>query len=510
MKTQKTSQKINCTLTIVIVVAIIAAINFISYQIFARLDLTSDKIYSLSSASKKTVANLDDLVIVKAYLSKNLPPEYLSLEQEIEDTLKDYQNYSSGKFKYQVINPPTDAETIEDLGMQGIPAISVQSYNNDSFQVINGYLGLIVEYGGETEVIPVVNSVSNLEYNLTLAIKKLTTRDMPILGIVSGNEEISQALSVLNEIYKVETIDLKSEEEIGTSVSALLISAPKEEFSEDQLKKIDSFVVSGRPVVFLVDGVNVDSSVGAAKNSLGLEKLFNSWGVVLNNDLVADVSNGRASISSSGGSMGFTYLINYPLWPKILPENFDQESAIVSGLQSLVLPWASSLTINPIEGIVVSKLLKSTEHAWSQSENFDINPSELKAPSKGKQYVLGAILTGKIKSIFSAGETDSGKIAIIGDSDFASDNFTGGSSDNLIFFQNLVDGLALDSDLISIRSKASEDRPIKSLSAVAKEIIRYINIFVLAILILIFGFIRYFWRRRGKRQKINNNNTQQL
>jgi ABC-type uncharacterized transport system involved in gliding motility auxiliary subunit len=371
-------------------------------------------------------------------------------------------------------------------------------------------LGLVAEYGGKTEVIPVIDSAGTLEYKLTLAIKKLTAQSMPVLGVVSGNGELTEkematAFSSLREIYTIETIDLKTEGKISDDISALLIPGPKEKFEEAQLKKIDSFVVSGKPAIFLVDGVAVDASTGAKRTLLGLDKIFNAWGVKLNDDLVADISNGRASFSSSQNSRNFTYLMNYPLWPKILPENIDQKSAIVSSLQSLVLPWASSLTITPMDELVVSKLLKTTDHAWNQVENYIIDPSSLNPPKSGKQYVLAAILTGKIKSAFEQGETANGKIAIVGDSDFATDMFSGGgSSDNLIFFQNLVDGLALDSDLISIRSKAATDRPIKNLSAGAKETIRYANIFALAVIILTFGFLRYFWRRKAKKIKLED------
>ena len=196
-----------------------------------------------------------------------------------------------------------------------------------------------------------------------------------------------------------------------------------------------------------------------------------------------------------------TYQINYPLWPKILAENFNKDNSIVAGLSSVILPWASSVEVLPGDGRQAEVLIKTTDKAIAQSDAYNLEPQDsLRSGSDTKQYDMAVLLRGKMVSPFGQGETDQGRVVVVGDSDFVKDSFSGPVSDNLLFFQNLVDGLALDGDMIDIRSKGVVERPIKPVSSATKETMRYLNIFSVSILMLIFGFVRYFLRRRGRKQ----------
>lgn len=505
---KKILKKINEGLTVIIVIGIIIAVNFLSYQMFFRFDLTEGGDYSISPATKKTVGQLDDVVRITTYFSRNLPPKYINLEQEIGDILDEYANYSNGKVKIETVNPDKLDNASEILGKKGIPTLQFNVLKSDEFKVVNGYLGLAVEYGGKSQVIPVVDSTGNLEYELTLAIKKLVAGSMPVLGVVTSHgalniQKMAQAQGRLGQLYNLKPVDLSKDEKVGEDISALLLVGLKEKLTDAELKKIDAFVMKGRPVIFLIDGVNVDPQSGAAANEISLEKLLAPYGADIRHDLIADESNGRASFSAPGGSYYLTYQVKYPLWPKLLPENFDKDNVMVSGLSSIILPWASSLDIKePEGGARVAVLAKSTPKAISQSENFNLEPdTALPGNQEMKQYPLVALITGHLKSPLGQGETDSAKVVVVGDSDFVSDMFSGPVSDNLAFFQNLVDGLALDADLINIRSKGTVERSIKPFSSGPKETMRYLNIFLFAVLALIFGFIRYFLRRRFRAVK---------
>lgn len=513
MADNKIIKKANDGLTVVIILGILITANFLSRQISFRFDLTQNGDYSVSSATKKVAKELDDVLTIKTYFSSNLPAKYLNLQQEVDDMLEEYSNYSNGRIRIEKIDPSKMDNAQEELGRKGIPALQFNVLRNDSFQVVNGYLGLLAEYGGKTEVIPVIDSTKTLEYELTLAIKKLGSKSMPVLGIVSshgavGQETMGQALSRLSAMYQVKTVDLKKDKSVSDEVSILLVAGAKEKFSDDELKKIDSFVMLGKPVVFLQDGANVNSQTGAFKNQNGLEKLLTAYGANVRNDLVADVSNGRASFSAPGGSYYLTYQINYPLWPKVLPENLDKDNVMVAGLSSIIMPWASSLEIKPADGRTITVLVKTTDKAIVQTDKFNLEPdSAFKDAGSPQQYDLAALISGKIESPFGQGVTQNAKIIVVGDSDFVSDNFSGPVSDNLVFFQNMIDGLALDSDLISIRSKGVVERPIKVLGNGQKESMRYLNILGMAFLALALGLARYFLRRRPAVYKDNANSS---
>ena len=514
IKSFRLTRKGDNYVTVVIIIGLLLVVNFIFSQIHFRWDLTANGDYSLSEVSKKTAANLDDVVNVKAYFSKNLPAQYLNLQQDVSDMLSEYASYSNGKIKVQMIDPASLSDAQTELAAKGIPTLQFNVLRNDSYQVVNGYLGISIQYGSKTEVIPVVSDTSNLEYQITSDLKKLVGKNLPIIGLVTSNKTVpatgdpnsgdtlmTQAYDKLAELYQVKNVDL-SKDQITDDISTLLIVGPKDKFTDDELKKIDAFVMKGKSLVLLVDGVNVAKGLGATKNDLGLDKLLSAYGLKLNENLIADASsNGRASFSSNSGSYTMTYMINYPLWPKVLPNNMDNSNIIVANLQSIIFPWASSIEATPKDGENIVYLAKSTASSLAETDSFVLDPQAVgKIGGTQGQYDLAVYVSGKLTSAFGTGSTDKARIVLVGDSDFATDMFTGNGSDNMLFFQNLVDGLSLDSGLINIRAKTATERPINLPAPAAKETMRYLNIFAVTAIVIIIGLLRYFLRRRNKKQ----------
>src|SRR3989344_8692869 len=167
---------------IIIVIGIIAALNFLSYQIFTRFDLTQGKIYSLSDISKATAANLNDIVNIKAYFSAELPPQFMNVRQETKDILAEYQNYAPQKLRVEFIDPKDNLELQQKLQILGIPQLQFNILENEKYQVINGFLAIVVSFGDKQQAIPVVSDTKNLEYQLTSAIKKVTADAFPELA----------------------------------------------------------------------------------------------------------------------------------------------------------------------------------------------------------------------------------------------------------------------------------------------------------------------------------------
>jgi len=362
LKNKNFFKKSDKYLTAVIVIGLLVVINIISTQIFFRGDLTAAGDFSISKISRRMAANLDDIININVYFSKNLPAQYLNLQQEVTDILAEYANYSNGKIKVKIIDPATLADAQKELGDKGIPTLQFNTVHNDEFKVVNGWLGIVIEYGGKSEIIPVISDTQNLEYQITSAIKKLVSKSLPTMGIVTSNKTIkisdtaktgetliSEAYAKLAGLYQIKMVDL-SKDNITDDISTLLIAGPKEKFTEAELKKIDAFVMKGNSLILLADGINVISGVRAEKNDLGWEKLLGGYGLKLNNNLISDTSNGRASFSSNSAQYTMTYMMNYPLWPKILPNNMDKANVMVANLQSLIFPWVSSIEVTPLDG----------------------------------------------------------------------------------------------------------------------------------------------------------------
>ncbi len=506
-KQTKKIKKTELSIAALILIGILAVVNFASYQAFYRFDITQNKDYSISPISKRTVRNLDDIVWIKVYFSRNLPNEFLSLRQDVRDILDEYKNYANGKIKVEFIDPASDDKLEREVRLKGIPQLQFQVYRHDQMQLVNGYLGIEVSYGDKSDVIPVVEKdARNLEYQITTAIKKVTNEHIGTIGLLTSNgaasadNGLSQAYKKLRELYTVETVDLSQDKpSISATIDTLLIVGPTEKFSDSQLKAIDEFVMRGGALVVLADGVKINKGLLAEKNDIGLNKLLKAYGLTLNNDLVADVRHGYASFTQ--GYISFT--APYPFWPKIEDGGFSADSKIVSGLESAVLPWVSSLDISSDidqEKTKISRLLLTTNNAWHTTDNFNLNPSlRLKPEGEQKQFVLGVELAGEVKSAFEKGKTAQAKIIVVGDSDFARDNLYQTGQDNMVLFQNLVDGVTFDPDLIAIRSKGVSSRPLKrDLTDSQRALIRYLNVFGVTIIVILGGLARYYLRRRRR------------
>lgn len=495
--------KANFSITVIIVIGILIMANFFSYQLFYRWDLTQNKDYSISKVTKEAVGELNDIINIKAYFSENLPSQYISLPQEVKDILDEYVNYSNGKIQAEFINPKDGEEMARELYMQGIPQLQFNVLEKDKYQVVKGYLGILVQYGGKSEPIPVVESTYNLEYKITSAIKKVTADEIANVGFLAGNSslnvdnEISLAYKKLQEIYNVRRIDLTNEKEIPADIKTLIIVGPKEKFAEDRLKAIDAFLMRGGSILILADGVKVADGLMAEINDLGLNKILENYGLKLNNDLVVDSSNGIASFNQGF----FTFSTNYPYWPKVLKQNFDKSNAAVANLESLMLPWASTIDVNQekLKGNKIYYLARSSENSWRENENFDLSPQkQFSLKGEKGQWTMAVAVSGKFFSAYGQGETNNGRVIVVGDSDFINNNFAQGNPDNFLFFQNIVDSLALDEDLINIRSKGITERPIKELSEGVKAAVKYFNIFGMTIFVMAFGLARYYLRRKRR------------
>lgn len=484
--------KINSTALIVIVIGILAALNFFSYNIFYRFDLTRNKDYSLSKASKTAAADLNDVVNIKAYFSSDLPTQFLSLRREVGDILDEYANYSGGNIRIEFIDPKDDEKIKQELYSAGIPELQFNALEKDKYQVVNGYLGILIKYGEKFQAIPVIQDTKDLEYQITAAIKKLTSDKIANIGFWQGNgaadaeKEVGAAYEKLGEIYNVSRFDYKKGEKIADSVDILIIISPSEKFKDDEMKAVGEFLAGGGSLVILADGVKVGQGLSASKNDIGLNEILRPYGVKLNENLALDSNNGMASFSQ-----GFvSFAMNYPYWPKVIKSGFDQNNPAVSRLESLVLPWVSTIDIDQekTDGADVSYLAVTSNNAMIVSDNFKLNPQdEIIGEEKGK-FNLAVFLAGKSGKF--------GHLVLVGDGDFIKDGFLRNYPDNLLFFQNVIDGLNFGEDLILIRSKGVTERPIKEISESAKAAVRYFNIFGLTAAVILFGLARYYFRKR--------------
>jgi len=517
----------NAIVFVLIIFGILVLINFLSTRYFARADLTENDIYTISESTKKILRKLDDIVKVNVYFSKK-PAQVDIIRREIRDLLDEYSAYSRGNLIIDFIVPGDDEELKQKLRFMGIPEVQVNVYEKDKAEVANVYMGIAVLHGDKKEVLPVVQNTYNLEYDLTSAILKVTREETKTLGFLTGHGELDieeQGFQELNEElrrqYDIKKVELKKDETALNNVDTLVIAGPKEKVSEREKYLIDQFIMRGGGVIFMLDPVKMrEGTLQATPLNTGLNELTANYGVKLDNNLILDRSNANASFRSGW----VTYNLPYPYWPKIVKKNLSDEHVITSQLESIVLPWVCSLeiTIPNIENkeqenpIKVTELAKSTELAWRVQSPYNLNPQQrMKMPKSTKQFTLAAALSGVFKSVYAnkeipepaAEESESditrydkekitecqkpAQIVVVGNSRFIQHSPT--------FFINSVEWMTLGDKLIGIRSRAVTDRPLKEISSGEKGLVKFIGIFAIPIIVVIFGLLRFYLKRRAKK-----------
>ncbi len=153
MRARKRLSASNATAFVLLVIGGVVAINLIATRVFGRLDLTENKVYTLSQASKDVVRNLPDYLTVKAYISKDLPAELTTISRYVRDLLDEYRTYSKGKLRFEAIDPGADKKLEEEAAQCKVQPIQIQVLRSQKFEVGSYYLGLCFQYQGKNEAI---------------------------------------------------------------------------------------------------------------------------------------------------------------------------------------------------------------------------------------------------------------------------------------------------------------------------------------------------------------------
>ena len=240
-------------LVLVVVILIAAA----SQKFYARADLTEDKVYSLTPSSVHLLKGIEGQVRADLFLSRDVPDRMQVVSQEVKDLLSEYEARSAGHFHVRVIDPTGNPDATKRANDMGIPEVPVQALSRDQLQVKKVYVGLALLYEDKKETIPVINinDTSNLEYEITSRIVKLTQKELPKIGVVDlsrnyqfdpqqeqRGSRFTQLKNALSKRFKLVNISLERDLEIPEDVPTVLLLNPLG-LSDEAKYVIDQFVI---------------------------------------------------------------------------------------------------------------------------------------------------------------------------------------------------------------------------------------------------------------------------
>jgi gliding-associated putative ABC transporter substrate-binding component GldG len=527
--------------TVVLLVGLILVVgNFVASRVLARIDLTHGREFTISKATREVLRGLDDVVTIKVYFSKKLPPNLATLRRNIDDVLRGYQAYSHGKVRVEYIDPSEKPEEEQKLRYLGIPQIQLNVLEKDQLQVINGYMGLAILYADRHQSIPVVQDVNTLEYDLTAGILQVLSKEKRIVGYLTGNgapdlnKDYESLGRLLSQTYDVQPVDLaQGRNPVGNQINTLIVARPESVPTRVQWQ-IDQYLMRGGRVLFMVDPIKLSEEMGLTNPmpvASGIDDQLAAYGVKVQRALVEDRVNENA-----GFTQGYMrYSTPYPFWPKVSGKGLSDKNPITSRLDALVLPWCAPLEVvastgdttggGSQSGVKATVLARSSTGAWLQKGRYDLTPPspfqmQQRPPDKGESYPLAVALVGRFHSFFSGKpipaapgdststapttpdkmveESPETQVIVVGNSQFANSNFISMFPGNQNFILNAIDWMTLGDKLIAIRSRGTAERPLKISSATGKALFKYANTFGVAILVAAFG-ITQVMRRRARR-----------
>lgn len=498
-------------LTAVLVTAILLVLNLLSNEFHLRFDLTDEKQYTLSEATKDILKNLEEPVTVKAYFSEDLPPNVIKARQDFQEMLVEYASLSDGLLLYEFINPNENEANEQDAMSHGIQPVLINVREKDQVKQQKAFLGATVALDDRSDVIPLIQPGTAMEYVLSTAIKKISVKDKPTVGFLQGHgeppiNELMQLQNQLTVLYNVREVNL-STEEVGDDINSLIIIRPTDSISYQELNRIDNFLARGGNVSIAMNRVvgDLQNASGTSLNT-GLESWLQQKGIVVENNFVVDANCGAVTVQQQQGFFTMQTNVSFPFLPRI--SNFA-DHAITKGLENVLFEFVSSIRFSGDSTKRFTPIVQTSEKSNSlpAPQFFNIQKQWTDADFPLQNLIVGATVEGKL-----VGEAQS-KMVVIADGDFI---VTGSPQrprqlqpDNVSLMANSIDWLSDDTGLIALRTKGVTSRPIDELEDTTKTILKYSNFLAPILLVIGYGLIR-MQRSKIKRLKRMSENYEEV
>ncbi len=494
--------------------------NIIMFKMLVnkKIDLTTDKLYTVSENTKSIIKNLSEPINIKLFFSNSLSKELSQIrdyEKRVRELLMSYKKISNKNITIEIIDPRpfTDQEDLANVyGIQGL------QLNEEGERF---YFGAVFSNSvDDTTVIPFfeLDREQFLEYDLTKTIYNLANTSKPNIGLISGlplvgrvnnsqgNAQYERPFFIyqtLSEFFNV--IDLSLEvSEIPQNVDQLLIVHPKN-LSDVTLYAIDQFVMTGKGVTIFTDPFSeFDNNLSKPESdkdfsNSNLSRLFTSWGFDMKPGMVVgDIVNGR---KVSLGPSNDQKIVTYVLWLAIQQNLLSNTDIITSNLDYIFLKSAGSIeNLNTNSSLVIEPLIRTSKESMlieRYKMQFRADPEQLLKDfeSQDKSYIIGARIKGELDSAFTMEdikkiELDTkqhinnikdANIILFADTDLLSDNtwiseqdLFGRNSitpiaDNGRMVVNSIESMSGGRNLIGLRGRGSSNRPFLVIEDLQKK-----------------------------------------
>ena len=511
------NKKFNGALGLVLLVAVIGAVELILSSLSFRADLTAENLYTLSKGSKAVLGKLEEDVTLKFYFSSSsadMPMALKTYAGQVRDLLKEYERAGSGHLVLEAYDPKPDSDAEEWAQRYGIEPQNANPFGQPV------YFGLVAVCGDREETLARLSprTETTLEYDITRLVTRVAWPERPVVGVMTslkgvlGEEQNPMMMmqrrqrpsqgwasfAELKKDYDVREIATDADK-IDDDVKTLVVLHAKD-LSEKTLFAIDQFVIKGGRLIACCDPFSIMDMLasrdqqnpmmqqmgGSGPSTLG--KLFDAWGIAFDTSKV--VADGAAA-TRLGGRNGEAEM--NPAFLSLDADNMEKSSLLVSQLTQVMLPFAGAISFTKTDGLEFEPLVVSSKEdaCLADASGLQFGAPIRVTPDK-VQRTLAAKLSGTFKTAFPKGPdfkegstnaapqvvaSGKGTVLIFGDSDFLADQFcvqvmntifgqmAQPMNDNLVLFSNVIEQFAGREELIGVRSRGPSNRPFTKVDA---------------------------------------------
>ncbi len=315
-------------------IALIVVLNLCLQRSFFRVDLTSEKRFSISDNTKDLMKNLQSPILVKVYLDGDLNSGFLRLKNSLRELLDEFSVYAKNDIEYTFINPSqADSEeermkNYERLEQRGLTHTTIYERDNEG-KMIQKMVFPWAEIVTEKDTFPVnllkniagnsgaenLNiSIENLEFELTDAIRILNSKQVQKIAFLEGHGELTEEFvydisSAFSRYFQVDRGVIGTDASVLNDYKAIIVAKPDSSFNETEKYIIDQYIMNGGRVLWLLDGVQMSmqqlveqGTSPAISLDVNLSDLLFRYGVRINNALVQDVQCVQMPLNVSASS----------------------------------------------------------------------------------------------------------------------------------------------------------------------------------------------------------------
>lgn len=491
----------------ILLIAALLLVNLIAQRVKFRFDLTADKRYSLSPATIKLLNELPEAVTVSAYFTEKMPPDLAIARQDFKDLLVEYAARSNGNLVFEFIDPNSADSLMLKAQQEGIQPLLATTREKDKQENLQVYMGCTVRMGERKATLAAIQQGSALEWAVSSAIKEVSILEKPVVGLMQGHGEPSlreqnQLIQSLSVMYSVQPMAVYDSLPVHERFKAVVIVGPTDSIPPMQLDRLHEYLARGGGIVIAYDAVSSDLGVSpvAEMRISNLNAWLEQHGLRIEPSIIVDQRCQQVQVMQQMGNFSMPVPLVFHYFPVL---NGFADHPVTQGLDVVAFQFCS-----PIAPAVRDSALRYTPVLFT-SEKTGTMPSPQLLDLR-KQWTEAEFLQGP--------QTVGAEVA---------GNFGGGGQGHLILFTNggfpvsgtqerpiqlpdgninlmvnAVDRATGQNDLLGLRGKEVNYRPIDDLSDGQRAGLKWLNLLLPVLVAVAYGITRRAWRRAQRKRRM--------